>query len=121
MSTMDLGLAAGLIGMPLLAGSWAWLLRREPTFPDWRSRAGVASLVCATAAEILGLMLAIILHLGLASVSEFYFRSLVAMGLLSLIGIVLGAVSKGSPRLVGTVWSFIVFAAFYFTLGTSGH
>lgn len=119
----------------LMAGTWYWVLRRHDTYASWRRRASLVALMLPSAALAIGLVLAATVHVRSleaidtatlrggwhAFAGRLWVGALLATGALSLGGLALAAVSKGSPRFAAAVWSFFLLGLFFvnFTLAVN--
>jgi hypothetical protein len=93
----------------LLAGTWAWALRRKRVWVGWREKSALSALICATVAALADSMLILVLHSHSNSTSTgiTFVIALVASLLLGMAGLVLGMLGKGIPRMAGTIWSAV--------------
>jgi len=107
----------------LMAATWWYVARRENLDRGWRHTASKAGLILPTVALALELLLAaIVAYYGsLQNLDEaaqhgragalVAWSSLglsIATGLLPVVGLVLGVIGKGGPRVVGIIWSCVV-------------
>jgi hypothetical protein len=94
----------------LLAATWAWVLRSKRSWSGWRERAALGGFLCATFAIVADLVLAVVMHFrgGSDSAGMLFVGTVAAGMLLGCAGLVLGSMSKGSPKIAGLVWSFVV-------------
>lgn len=115
----------------LMAGTWWRVLRRHEPYVGWRRVASLAGLALPTLALLIELGLtADVAHYGSLEASDaasvrggwaalearLWLWSFFAVGLLSLSGLILAIVAKGSPRLAAALWSFMVLGSFFVNL-----
>jgi hypothetical protein len=113
-----------------ILGTWWRVRRKGGVCPGWRNRASLLALAFASAALVIAITVAAVWHfqsldsLDMASTKRgwaalgayLWLAGLMATGLLSLCGIVLAVLGKGSPRLAGAIWSLLVSAIFFVNL-----
>lgn len=113
-----------------MAGTWWWVFHQQNVYVGWRRTASLVGLALPTVALVVELVLAAVVHfrpldaLDAASLrggwSAFAGRlwvwSLIATGLLSFCGLVLGILGKGNPRVAAVLWSSLVLGSFFVNL-----
>jgi len=104
----------------LVGGTWIRLRPDRAGYADWRAKASFGALLCGSAAAGIALLLRGLRHFA-PNTTDLHFRALEAMTLLALLGILLGLMGKGSPRLAGLFWSSVMLAVAFVTFGTAGH
>jgi len=125
-----LGICEGALSL-FMVWTWMWVLRQQGVYVGWRRTASLLGLALPTSALIVELALAVVLiHYksleGLDAASRgggwsawgarFWTWSFLATGVLSLSGLILAIMGKGSPRAVAAVWSSIMLGTFFVKL-----
>jgi hypothetical protein len=114
----------------LIAGTWYRVARQGNVYANWRNKASFVALLLASIAVAVQLALAIFTQFhplealdtaslkggGSAVVAHLWLWSFFATGSLSLAGLALAILGKGSPRVPAGVWSCIVLGMFFINL-----
>jgi uncharacterized YccA/Bax inhibitor family protein len=109
---MDAGDIIAVSEGVLLSGTWTWVFRTKRNWVGWREKSALAGLLCASGAVVLDLILTVVMHFrGDSNLAAIIFLAAFLAGiLLGTAGIVLGILSKGTPKIAALIWSSVVLA-----------
>ena len=109
---MDTGDYVALAEAVGLAGTWLWVLRRNVERQEIRRKLALYAFGAASLSIILDLILTVILHFHQNPDDDIAARAWLILfpsgALTALIGLVLGLIGKGTPRIAAVVWSLVM-------------
>jgi hypothetical protein len=107
---VDVGDIIALSEGILFAGTWIWVLRAKRSWIGWREKSAFFGFLCVSLAVILDLFLTAVMHLrGDSNFAATLFTvTFIAGILLSIAGMVLAIMGKGTPKVATLIWSALV-------------
>lgn len=116
---MDFGDYVAVTEGVALAGTWFWVLRRNIERNEKRRKLAMYALASASLSVVLDLILTVILHWRQnpddAIAGKAYLLLFPLSALTALIGLVLGLIAKGTPRIAAVLWSLVMLTSAAFT------
>ena len=120
MTELDFGDYIATLEGFALAATWFWVLRRKIARDETRRKLAIYAFAVASLSVVLVLVLTAILHFHQnpddAFAGKAYLFLFPAAALAALIGLVLGLVAKGPPRIAAVLWSLVMLASAAFTV-----